>query len=62
LIGSGLKVIDDGLNAENFATLALKSTGLESHSDIVSALWTNVVGSAPTVEQAQSYINMLDSG
>lgn len=62
LIGSGLKAVDNGLNAENFATLALKSTGLETHTDIVNALWTNVVGSAPTAEQAQPYIIKLDSG
>lgn len=62
LIGDGLKAVDNGLNAENFATLALKSTGLETHTDIVNTLWTNVVGFAPTAEQAQPYIIKLDSG
>lgn len=62
LIGSGLKAVDDGLNAENFAVLALKSTGLESHKEIVDALWINVVGSEPTAEETQPFVNQLDSG
>jgi len=62
LIGSGLKSVDDGLDATNFATLVLKSTGLESHTDIVNDLWFNVAGFKPTAEEIQPFINQLDSG
>lgn len=62
LIGSGLDQIDNGLSYENFATIAIKSAGLESSEDIVTTLWTNVVGSEPTPDQAEPYINKLENG
>lgn len=62
LIGSGLAQIDNGLSYENFATIVLKSAGFESAEDIVTTLWTNVVGSKPTTDQARPYINKLENG
>lgn len=62
LIGTGLKQIDNGLNPENFAAITIKSTGFVTSEDIVHLLWTNVVGTEPTTEQARPYIDILDKG
>jgi hypothetical protein len=33
-----------------------------SPEDVVGLLWTNVVGSSPTADQARPYIDMLNNG
>jgi len=62
LVGTGLNQIDNGLSPENFAAITIKSTGLVTNEDIVHLLWTNVVGTEPTTEQASPYIDILDKG
>lgn len=62
LIGDGLDAVDSGMSYENFAAITLQSTGMQTNAEIVRTLWTNVVGSAPTSDQEQPYIDMLDSG
>lgn len=62
LTGDGLDAIDSGMSYENFAAITLQSTGIQTNAEIVRTLWTNVVGSAPTANQEQPYIDMLDNG
>lgn len=62
LIGDGLDAVDAGLSYENFATITIQSIGIQTNSEIVRTLWTNVVGSDPTESQEQPYIDMLNSG
>lgn len=62
LIGDGLDAVDSGMSYENFATITLQSTGIQTNAEIVRTLWTNVVGSAPTADQEQPFISKLDSG
>jgi len=62
LIGDGLDAIDSGMSYENFAAITMQSTGMQTNTEIVRALWTNVVGSAPTSDQEQPFISKLDSG
>ncbi len=60
--GIGLGLLDGGMSYEDLATYAINATGAATQQQIVNLLWTNVVGSAPAVDQAQPYINMLNSG
>jgi len=61
LIGTGLDAVDHGMSYEEFANWALFATGLRTSEEIITTLWTNVVGSAPTAEQAQPYIDLLEN-
>ncbi len=62
LISDGLDAVDSGMSYENFAAITMQSTGMQTNTEIVRALWTNVVGSAPTSDQEQPFISKLDSG
>ena len=58
-VGIGLSKLDAGMSAVDLAMLAMAETGRHTAVDIVSLLWTNVVGRAPTTLEAQPYINLL---
>lgn len=60
--GIGLTKADEGLSYEQLATFAIDATKLTSHDAIVSLLWQNLFGSAPTPGEKSPYVNMLDSG
>jgi hypothetical protein len=44
------------------AGLAVAAAGKTSHADVVSLLWTNLVGVAPTTAQAAPVVVLLDGG
>ncbi len=58
----GLDLLDDGMLYQDLAALCLQAAGATSHAQIVELLWFNLLGSKPTVAQAQPYIDMLDQG
>lgn len=65
LITTGLNMLDNGLSYENFATAALLARGYNNDSsieEIVSMLYTNVVGFEPTTEQAKPFVDMFNNG
>jgi Ca2+-binding RTX toxin-like protein len=61
-VGIGLDLSDGGMTYEELAELAIKAAGATTPQEIVARLWTNVVGSPPAAEQAQPFIDMLNSG
>ena len=58
-VGIGLKYADAGMSTLDLAALAMQAAGKSAPTDVVNLLWTNVVGSAPSAEQAQPYVDML---
>lgn len=60
--GIGLNLLDGGMNYEALTALAIGVTGATTPQQVVNLLWKNVVGSAPTAEQAQPFIDMLNGG
>ncbi|WP_374435243.1 calcium-binding protein [Inhella sp.] len=60
--GIGLKLVDEGMGYEALGALAVAAAGKSAAAEVVALLWTNVVGSAPTAEQAAPYVAMLNSG
>ncbi len=62
LVAIGLSEIDKGTSNEELAALAIGTSGADSPEQVTSLLWNNVVGSLPTKDQAQPYIDMLNAG
>lgn len=61
-VGIGLGYKNDGMTYEDLGALAMDAAGKSTPQDIVTLLWTHVVGSAPSAEQAQPYVDMLNNG
>lgn len=61
-VGIGLNYLDGGMSYEALAALAVSVTGKSAPADVVNLLWTNVVGTAPSADQAQPFVDMLNGG
>ena len=61
-VAIGLQYTDQGMSYLDLAALAMSAAGKSAPKDVVNLLWTNVVGSAPSIEQAQPFVDMLGSG
>ena len=61
-IGIGLHFLDAGWSYDNLAGLALDAAGVKTNDQIVSLLWTNVIGTKPTAADKQPFIALLESG
>jgi hypothetical protein len=61
-VGIGLNFLDAGWTYDNLAGLALDAAGAKSNDQIVSLLWTNVIGTKPTAAEKQPFIALLDNG
>lgn len=60
--GIGLDYVDSGMSYEALTALAIGAAGVSTPQEIVNLLWFNLMGSLPTAEQAQPYVNMLNAG
>ena len=61
-VGIGLSFLDAGWTYDNLAGLALDAAGAKTNDQIVSLLWTNVIGNKPTAADKQPFIAMLENG
>ena len=61
-VGIALSLLDGGVSYEQLATAALGVTGKTTHSDVVSLLWTNLFGVAPSSDQVAPIVAILDGG
>lgn len=61
-IGIGIDLLDKGMSYDALAGLALNAAKLTTNDQIVTTLWTNVVGSAPTAADKAPFIKMLEDG
>lgn len=59
--GIGLQLIDDGMSYAALAALAIGVTPAKTREAVVSLLWSNLMGSAPTTAQAQPFVDMLNT-
>ena len=44
------------------ANLAVQATGTSAAADVVHLLWANVIGGAPSAQEAQPYVDLLNGG
>jgi hypothetical protein len=61
-VGIGLNFLDAGWTYDKLAGLALDAVGAKTNDQIVSLLWTNVIGTKPTAADKQPFIALLDNG
>ena len=61
-VGIGLSLVDKGMSYSDLAALALNAAGSTTPDQIVTTLWTNVIGSAPGSADKAPFIQMLASG
>ena len=61
-VGIGLHFLDAGWTYDNLAALALDAAGAKTNDQIVSLLWTNVIGTKPTAADKQPFIALLENG
>jgi len=61
-VGIGLNFLDAGWTYDNLAGLALGAAGAKTNEQIVSLLWTNVIGTSPTATDKQPFIALLENG
>jgi hypothetical protein len=62
--GIGLSLVDSGMSYEQLMGLALNvALGANAtHAQVVSLLYQNVIGSAPSAEQSAPFVLLLDQG
>ena len=61
-VGIGLNFLDAGWTYDNLAALALDAASAKTNDQIVSLLWTNVIGTKPTAADKQPFIALLENG
>lgn len=61
-IGSGLALLDGGMAPDALAERWMSVAGAGTPAAVVARLWTNLVGQAPTAEQAQPFVDALLAG
>jgi hypothetical protein len=61
-VGIGLHFLDAGWTYDNLAALALDAAGAKTNDQVVSLLWTNVIGTKPTAADKQPFIALLENG
>jgi hypothetical protein len=61
-VGIGLYFLDSGWTYDNLAELALDAAGAKTNDQIVSLLWTNVIGTKPTAADKAPFISLLENG
>jgi len=61
-VGIGLSFLDSSWTYDNLAALALDAAGAKTNDQIVSLLWTNVIGTKPTAADKQPFIALLENG
>lgn len=61
-VGVGLSMLDGGMSYTDLMALALNAAGATTSGAVVSLLWTNLIGTAPTAAEAEPFVTMLDNG
>ena len=61
-VGIGLSFLDSGWTYDNLAGLALEAAGAKTNDQVVTLLWTNVIGTKPTAADKQPFIALLENG
>jgi len=61
-VGIGLDLLDNGMSYSDLGAAALQAVGLNTNDRIVTTLWTNVLGTAPTLDEKASVLAMLENG
>jgi hypothetical protein len=61
-VGIGLSLLDAGWTYDRLGALALEAAGAQTNDQIVTLLWTNVIGSKPSIADKAPFIALLENG
>ena len=61
-VGLVIGFLDDGMSFDELAVAAIEALSLQSNDALVTTLWTNIVGAAPSDSDKASVIALLDGG
>ena len=61
-VGLVIGLLDDGMSFDELAVAAIEALSLQSNDALVTTLWTNIVGVAPSDSEKASVVALLDSG
>ena len=61
-VGVVLGLLDNGMGYADLAGLAVHAAGASTPEQVVNLLWSNLVGSMPSAEQAQPLVDILNRG
>jgi hypothetical protein len=61
-VGIGLSFLDAGWTYDRLGGLALDAAGAQTNDQIVTLLWTNVIGSKPSTADKAPFIALLENG
>lgn len=61
-VGIGLYFMDAGWSYENLGSLAVQAAGALTNDQIVTLLWSNVIGTQPTDSDKAPYVELLKNG
>jgi len=61
-VGIGLYFMDAGWTYENLGSLAVQAAGALTNDQIVTLLWSNVIGTQPTDSDKAPYVELLKNG
>lgn len=61
-VGIGLHFLDSDWSYDNLAGLALDAAGAKTNDQIVTLLWTNVIGTQPSISDKAPFIALLENG
>lgn len=61
-VGIGLSILDGGMSYSDLMALALTASGATTNDAVVTTLWTNVIGTAPTAADKAPFVDMLNNG
>lgn len=61
-VGIGLNLLDQGMSYDALAALALAAAKAHTNDQIVTTLWSNIVGTTPTPSDKAPFIKMLEDG
>ena len=61
-VGLVIGLLDDGMSFDELAVAAIDALSLQSNDALVTTLWTNIVGVAPSDSEKASVVALLDSG
>lgn len=61
-VGIGLQLMDEGMGYEALAALAVGAAGQSAPEDVVRLLWSNVIGSTPSAQDIQPFVELLTHG
>lgn len=61
-VGIGLQLLEQGMDYDTLAATALSVVRANTPDEVVTRLWTNLVGQAPTAQEKAPFVQLLDEG